>query len=479
MKNEEQPTFEWLQKHHIDEAAIQQYLPEFLLAEVYSPMILRVAQEQWNELPFYVRQSLDSEIVSLINNPVAATETALNQYWIRRAIHVLRGYADCPVPLSDDTRMKPLRRDLLSQKGHKRLCLLERALAENRATNQLGKQARSAAQKAGLDLSLFVDFEHLDTLSKGHYGVYKNIDVSMTSGCYNGCVHCGYEAKSPVSHMPYPIFLKIATKIYGNSNFNGFCYIYTDSDPITYRDSIINADSGDVILAMNSILKNKSKTGIQFVTKGVLTKRDEIAFGKVIHNANLFRFMRKKDWRPIMGLDISLVDLPGEAVDKNYQRVKRTLEICTDIDPKADITLRYYVIPEQKQLRLDELLLLPGITPENLHISGFDKVGRWAQKVKEGKIKKSVYDWLIPETVLTHNHYIISANLMLHDVYREGDKFTWQSLCSVFDKDFIRRLASPISLHPTVLRPIVEPNKFSTVVKKSLQRLFRGRDMTM
>ncbi len=473
MKNEKQPSFQWLERHIDDETVIQYYLPEFLLAEVYSPTVLRIAQQHWSELPFYVKESLDTEIVSLILNPVDNMQAALNQYWIQRAVKVLRGYADCQVPFSDDKRIVVPHRDLLSKKGHKQLSLLEQAIAENRSTNQLGKQARAAAQKAGLDLTLFIDMDYLDILNQNRFGLCKNIDVSMTSGCYNGCVHCGYEAKAPVSHMPYPIFLKVAQKIYGTASFQGPCYIYTDSDPIAYRDPIINADSGDVIMMMNTILKNKDKSNIQFVTKGVLTKRDEIAFGKIVHHANLFRFKQKNDWRPVMGLDISFVDLPGEAVAKNFERVKRTLEICMAIDPKVDFTLRYYVLPEQEQIPFERLLTLPGVSLSNIHISGFDAIGRWGEKMKEEGVK--IYKgWYVPRVNLTDDRYVICSNLTMYDVYRKDDKLIWQPLGSVLDRNFITRLSNSVRLHPTVLQP--QSEQFSKI-KNIMRHLFGSREM--
>ncbi len=160
-------------------------------------------------------ESLDPKIVSMINAETSAmrNQSTLNQYWVQRAITVLNGYANCPVPLSRDKRTKTFHRDILSEKGHQCLHILEQAYKAKHYTRRLEKLAQQAAQKALLDLSLFIDFDYLQpiVLSDVPYAApnSKNFQVSMTTGCYNGCVHCGFDAKAPVAHMPYPIFLKL------------------------------------------------------------------------------------------------------------------------------------------------------------------------------------------------------------------------------------------------------------------------------
>ncbi len=436
-------------------AAVQENLSDFLLVEMYTPTVLACAKEQWKTLPFYVTESLDPAIVELIHNPPAQVQSALNRYWIERAVNVLRGYADCPVPFARDTRGRGPRYDLLSEKGRARLQILEYAVSTNAATNKLATLARSAAQKADLDLDLFVDLSYMDAIAQ------HDVTVTMSSGCDNGCVHCGFEARAPVSHMPYPVFLKL-TQHCTTKRWDHTCYIYSDSDPITYQDPIINADAGDAVRALVDVLDFPKIIRIPFLTKGVLTKRDEIAFGKVVHHQKLI------DRCFYFGVGLSFVDLPGEAVDKNIARIKRTVQIYRDITGKNP-PVKHLHLPGTTQVR-EETLSLVKAAPGQLRPISSDTdivpVGRWDTASKQLKIKrKQNPDARSSEREFSEDGYIVGSNLMIYDVYlhteKGANKYVWQPLCSVFDRAFVERLKNPKQTHPTLVRAANAP----TVIK--------------
>ena len=115
------------------------------------------------------------------------------------------------------------------------------------------------------------------------------------------CSHCGFSAKSPVSHMPYPIFLQLIHLFGRNlrSPYTGVSQFYSDSDPIAYRDYVIGADMGDICRYIQTELPQKDSLYATIVSKGVLQKGDDVILAKIFENSSI---------------SLSFVDLPGTVV---------------------------------------------------------------------------------------------------------------------------------------------------------------------
>ncbi len=433
--------FNFSKKYIDSESVLKLWVDEFLLMEMYTPLVLKIALEKWNTLPTYVTQSLDGDIVDLIKTPTAHSQTALNQYWINRAVNVLQGYTACPIPLSKDARVNSVKKDLLSPKGHKVLRILKHAVETKRTTDMLGNLAQSAAQKANLDLDLFIDIDLSNLFKKGEYWplLYNQIEISMSTGCYNHCVHCGFDAKAPVSHMPYPIFLKLFKQHADSNRIFGGCDLYNDSDPLSYRDPIINADAGDVVLALPRFMQ-KRPFNVSFLTKGVLTKQDEITFARVVHHHSRW------PTSIILGIELSYIDLPNEPAAHNLKRIKRTAQIHREIINKNP-RIRHYHLPNTPTITEAELGL-PAPHPDDwYHVieshTQIQQVGRWATAVQHlsPSDKKALEQ--TKEDQFTSNHYAISSNLTLYEVRLQGDKFVRRPMGSVLDKKFMNGLKIP------------------------------------
>jgi len=82
------------------------FLENLLLFEIYSPVIVRLAHSRWEELPRYVKESVHPEMRELIQKADDFSKDELqkkiNAHTIVRAVNVLLGYKNCPIPLTKD-----------------------------------------------------------------------------------------------------------------------------------------------------------------------------------------------------------------------------------------------------------------------------------------------------------------------------------------------------------------------------------------
>ncbi len=433
--------FDFSKKYMNNELVTKEYVTDFLLMELFSPAVLKAAKAQWDTLPDYVQKSLDKEIIDLIQSDTEPSYTEINRYWINRAVRVLQGYSNCPIPLTRDKRLHPFQKDLLSEKGHQLLRILKHAVTTNRATGKPAELARSATQKAVLDLNLFIDLELSNLLERGPAWplAYNEIEISMSTGCYNHCVHCGYEAKAPVFHMPYPLFLKLFQKHAESGRILGGVDIYNNSDPMSYYDPIINADAGDVVLALPRLMGER-RLNVSFLTKGVLTKQDETTFARVVYH----HLRWPNDCR--LGIELSYVDLPGEAVAKNKERIKHTAQIYRDISNKNP-RIRHYHLPNTPTITEAEFGLPPANPDDWYHTidshTDMQRVGRWADAAERLSPADKIAVEQTKEKNFTSDCYAITADLMLYDVKKQGNKFVWRPMGSILDTPFMRQLQIP------------------------------------
>ncbi len=454
-----QPNILCLLKQQDDFDFVEQFLPDFLLAEIYSSTVFRQARAVWNDLPFYVRENIPTAIQKLILTPMPSKKCTemINRYWLKRGIEVLEGYRNCPIPLSNDKRIHGVHftgayRNLLSFKGERRLALLKRAQEEGRISNALAQKAKEGAHKFLLDFDLFVGFDYLKSIPhnarvqefiKNQKKEYEpDMQVVLTSGCYNGCVHCGYGATGPVSHMPYPLFFKLF-KLVHPCPTSTFPLIYADSDPISYHDPIINADTGDVMLALGEMYKHSPE--ISFLTKGVLTKKDEVTLAKVVHNTR-DEMRHTKDNKVFLNFAFSFVDLPGENVNHNLKRLQRTQKIYNQITP-ALMNIRHYALNRAETVSNDILSQYGKVG----FMRSLTRVGRWFEMVAQLNLADGTFQSKEDNRPFCASKYVIASDLTLYDVFQRGAAMNWQPICSVFDKLYMRKLIAPKQIHPTIL----------------------------
>ncbi len=340
-------------------------LETYLIAQIYSPMVLRCAQKYWDFLSMPAHESVSDEIRDLICLSPDMTDkelqSRLNEIYVRRGIEVLSGYQDCLVPLSQDTHVLQTKRNLLSQKGMKVLTLLENADSRGHYTNQMAKLAMRAGNKQLLDLDFFKPWYVDKKLAKLLIHTWPAADhnssefkkyiqdhpdaatlkpekdpltrqfpvIQLSQGCTNGCSHCMCRAQGPISHMPYPVFLGLHRsffkhyKKYPVLNGEGFWRFFYDSDTLDYQDPIIGADSGDVAMR----LKDEGATFLNF-TKGINHDFQRLA-------------LAKGSW--FQPTHLSFVDTPDENMDKNMRIFQRTIRVLENTPSSSVFVLHHHL----------------------------------------------------------------------------------------------------------------------------------------
>ncbi len=291
---------------------VHAHLHDCVLYGIYSPTILKEWLSQKETLPAYVNAQMPDRLKELAQNNLSDEEMqqGIHRFWLTKAVDVLQGYHTCSLPISSDARVQTQTRSLLSKKGRDWLNRFKKAQKQDTIPINMGHEAFYAANKFLFNLDLFISLKHLKNSTLLNNDLQHNLTVSMSSGCYNGCCHCGFKATAPVSHTPYPILLKLYF-LFDKQTYPS--YLYADSDPISYQDPIIGADCGDVIHYI--ALKGQFSPG--FITKGPLTKNNVIALSKVMERT---------------GVQFSYIDLPGERkITANKERIKRGLAAYGDV----------------------------------------------------------------------------------------------------------------------------------------------------
>ncbi len=332
--------FDELRKNCCEKEAIDANLDIFLMAGIYSPVVIRAAADNWNSLPFYVTEDTPLPIQEIIHQSSALTDNEiqyrLNKYAIKRAVEVLSQYHDCPVPLTNRSDIPVTRQNLLSEKGEKALAVLRQAVQQKYYTDKMARLAHKTTHKHLMDLSYYVSWrlpaklllQEYTFLDENRTVAYNFPTIQLTQGCVNNCSHCMAEAEPKLSHMPYPMFLGLFTclnktyKKYPEEIVDGESYafnrFFSDSDMITYRDNIMGVDSGDVIFQLTF----KHERGSAFMTRGVTDRASEIALAKVL----MLRL-------PIL---LSFVDTPAENMAHNIKQLQRTLQLLEKMGMKEE-----------------------------------------------------------------------------------------------------------------------------------------------
>ena len=338
-----------------------------------------------DSLPYYIKNGIPDEIKALLNQKEKPTEKDIRRFYLDKAVQVLEGYENCPVPMRlsyKDGRIslteegektvpsflpkngqekkkgyfdstvgcfiEPQKQDLLSEKGHERLKELKACQKKEEISDETLRKAIEAGNKFMLDMSLFKDFPGLDQFKEKVHEI-KNVIVSATCGCYGNCSHCGYNASSNVRHMPYPMIIKIFNQLDLTSK-STIPMLYSDSDPLAYYDPIIGADTGDICYKLRE--KNPGFY-TPIVTKGLLHLQPEnifhtkeaVSFGKLLENSQI---------------TLSYVDLPGENIPQNTQRIKTTLRVAKCV-PQRRLDTAFTSPTKVSHITLDKDKTVPDI----------------------------------------------------------------------------------------------------------------------
>lgn len=384
---------------------VQSQLYDFLLYGIYSPGVLKEWKSRSKEIPSYLNAQMPDSLKALANSSLSDDEMqqGIHRYWLDQAVRVLKGYHTCPVPLSSDKRVVSQTRSLLSLKGRSWLHRFEAVQKGNFVPLNMGHEAFYAANKFLLDLDLFQSLGYLKSCSLLNNGLQHNLTISMSSGCFNGCCHCGFGAKAPVSHMPYPILLKLYF-LFDRQTYPS--YLYADSDPISYQDPIIGADCGDVI----HFIALKGQFTPSFITKGPLTRSNLTALSKVMERT---------------AAQFSFIDLPGEANPaKNKSRIKEGINAYFEIPEK-----RRYHVPIIRRYSFKEPVGVEATFYQSKPSFNGAWVDTW-QRLNLPESQKGGNDFSDDGIVIRSNGDIcgVALNPQTH-------QFDWETLGNIFQPD--------------------------------------------
>ncbi|MDY6407641.1 MAG: hypothetical protein SPL08_02935 [Pseudomonadota bacterium] len=341
-------TFKNLYHNRYNPSFVSAHLTQYLMAEIYAPAVIRLAYERQSDIPFYALDSIHPEIREIINLSPTLSDLELQQkinaHTVVRAIRVLVAYSHCPVPLTQHKNIPQRHKDFLSDRGKRALKILLHAATRGNFTHQMAELGIETTHKFLMDLGYYRDLINsgsADILTFHYYNKslgthnYYPPTIQLSQGCPNHCSHCFADAETKMSYMPYPMWRKIYEKLdmrykyyhgmryeYRASkwiswlpwvpkklvwNFPDMDRFFHDSDPASYYDPIIRADSGDISL----LLKEKDKP-LYFLTKGVTDSISKRAIAKTAL---------------VYPIDISFVDTPKENKEHGIRQLQQTIEL--------------------------------------------------------------------------------------------------------------------------------------------------------
>ena len=393
---------------------VELHLSDFILCQIYSRTVFEKMAQQWEFLPPYIKNAVPYAIrQKAFSSNLKGSESFLSEYWLRQAVRILSAYERAEVPYSTDLRPDIQIRNLLSSKGRKELDWAKRALWSGQSGLRTTFKAMKAANKFLLNIDLFKNFNLLKNTTFYSRPQFGRIILSVSTGCYNMCSHCGFDAKPPVSHMPYPVFIQLAHLFGRNlcSRQGGVSQFYSDSDPIAYRDKVIKADIGDICRYVQTQLPEDKRLFATIVSKGVLQKGDDDALAKTF------------ECNPI---SLSFVDLPGEkSPETNRRRIERSLDALKQVSPERRgqniLEFRHICLPEQQiQRPYFEL-------PENSLFSRINPVfnGRWVKTCSEEHLPNTY--WGARDGFSSFTNTVIKPDGTIYEcaLKRNGSDFYW------------------------------------------------------
>lgn len=353
-----------------DKAFVEKHFSKFVLFEFYTPMLCRMIEARQAQIPADVLADIPLFVFASSALSDQQIQTKIDLFWLQKAIKVLTGYQKVRVPFSTDSTALQKPMNLLSRQGQNVLKLLQNAEQRGIFPDSLKQTAFRSANKFLLDLNHFISFPHL---TEAAFLSHKaRMTVSLSTGCYNRCAHCAYEAELSVSHMPYPIFLRLVEAFGHRLGGSGGQMLYADSDPLSYYDPIMKADAADVVYFLKNTIPLQNRQEIAFLTKGILQKKDEKTVAKLAMGKHK--------------MTLSVLLLPGEAIDQNIRRTLKTIDVyCQSGGELAQIDGRIYSADGRQnvpQLEKNEFLFgkyKPCLT------------GRWVETVQAHSLSPEKY----------------------------------------------------------------------------------------
>ncbi len=409
-----------LYKYQNNDEYVRRNLASFLLMQLYSPVVIKQMAVFGASLDDFFIQNTPPKMWDLAQkSPLMKDEdiqTEINRFWTKKAINVLSGYQNCSFPITDDLRIDVRKENFLSDKGEK---LLQELLISDVSRHYTDK-AFFAGNKIFLDLDLFRDFSYLKKIDPiirvGSYDPYWPegssfpLILSASSGCYNRCMHCLYEAEPKVRHMPYPVFLKM----YHTLGDGESLLTYADSDPISYYDPIIDADAGDLFIGIKSRGWQMPR---DFITKGILKERDKSALLKIA----LIRYQ----------IGLSLVGIDGEVTEKNLKRVRESYRILSKT--KVGAHVRYYHEKDGHCIDMEKWLA---------EIPNYSDIV--VLPVGRGRFLKNT-----SSRPFDAKDFVVDACGDLFDVYYKENRFVWQKMGSLLNPNDVQKIKEVPIRHPS------------------------------
>ena len=413
-----------------DSAFVEKHFFKFVLFEFYTPMLCRMIARRQRHIPSSVFTRLPSFVLMSPSLSDQQIQKQIDAFWLKKAIHVLSGYQQVKVPFSADPSVPRKMINLLSSHGQNVLKLLQNAEQRGVYPDSLKQEAFRSANKFLLDLNLFISFPHIEEAS--FLSQKARLTVSLSTGCYNQCVHCAYEAKPPVSHMPYPIFLRLVEAFAHRLSEPASQMLYANSDPLSYYDPIIEADSADVVHFLKHTIPLQNRQKLAFLTKGILQKKDEKTVAKLAMG-------RHK-------ITLSVLLLPGEPIHQNICRVLKTIDVYTQSGGERDqIEGRIFSADGRQGVPLLESKGIPfGRSKPCL-------TGRWVDTVQAYDLNSKAY---LRNGFGDKNNLVIQADgsVWLNTLNPDTGRYDWKVLDDIYQYKSRR----PIHRVLQTVQPIVK-----------------------
>ena len=360
------------------------HLDNFLLFQIYSPQVIRIAKSKWKQQSahtandkkdpsWYLKGNTPMEIQTLITESETLSNDAIQQkldsFWINHAIHVLEYYHNIDLPLTDNSTIATTKYDLLSSQGLTVLNDLKNAINQINTSNQdysqnptfsneIVNEAIRASHKFLFDPTYFKSFsfsqQEADELITPVSGHHRFPILQLTKGCSHNCPHCCSCASTSKSHMPWMLFTALyraLNKHYIQRPINSlydplFNEFFSDSDLLEYniadRSDVkyvdpIDVDAGDVA----EWVTRTQKTTCFFMTHGVTNEASELALAKAIK------------FDPTLQISISYVETSLPYMQQNIEKLNKTLDIIEKMGALSSTQIIYTHSPNYTKTQTD------------------------------------------------------------------------------------------------------------------------------
>lgn len=412
-----------------DSAFVEKHFLKFVLFEFYTPMLCRMIVRRQRHIPSSVFTRLPSFVLMSPSLSDQQIQKQIDAFWLKKAIQVLSGYQQVKVPFSADPSVPRKTMNLLSDQGQNVLKLLQNAEQRGFFPEALKQVAFRSANKFMLDLNHFISFPQLTESAFLSQKARKT--VSLSTGCYNQCVHCAYEADPPVSHMPYPIFLRLTEALNHHLGWPSQM-LYANSDPLSYHDPIIGADAADVVHFLKHTIPLQNRSQIAFLTKGILQKKDE----KTIAKLAMGRYK----------MTLSVLLLPGEPINQNIRRTLKTIDVyCRSGGEQDQIDGRIFSVDGQQGV---PLLESKGIFWEKYKPC---LTGRWVDTVQAHALNPEAY---LKNGFGAERNMVIQADgsVWLNTLNSDTGRYDWQMVDDIYQY----KSQQPIPRMLRTVRPVIK-----------------------